>query len=467
MDLADDSEREAWRRYLGEVFAGRKVIIGFGVLAAYTDQVALLHTLGAATPLVVVGSRGTGPVPPEGDAIVATFDPVEHTSMTEEVRSHNVLAHNLPAKVRAAVEEYDPAGDAVWCFDPFVVNEPLLGRRVYGGRPAPWIALEDKILVEEIWTAVDAPRAPSIVVEVDLDALREAARELDQGQGTVWSGDARGGINGGGDFVRWVETEQEQKAAFAFFAPRCDRVRVMPFLEGVPCSIHGIVLPDGVAAFRPMELAMLRIRDEKRFVFGGMGTTWDPPASDRDQMRDLVRRTGGYLADRAGYRGFFGIDGVLTEEGFRPTEVNPRMSGGASNLIRALDMHALWLLQMNLVAGRDPRVTTAELEDWALPGLDANRIGRPVAITMRATVEDSVEVPARWDGSRLTPADDGDLAVQVGPTGSGTFAKIDSPDVLQRGERLAPLNVALMRFLDEHFGTDFGPVEAAPDVRLT
>ena len=33
------------------------------------------------------------------------------------------------------------------------------------------------------------------------------------------------------------------------------------------------------------------------------------------------------------------------------------------------------------------------------------------------------------------------------------------------GERVAPLNVALIRFLDEEFGTGFGPVETALDVR--
>jgi hypothetical protein len=30
------------------------------------------------------------------------------------------------------------------------------------------------------------------------------------------------------------------------------------FVEGVPCSIHGFVVDDGVAAFRPVELVTLR-----------------------------------------------------------------------------------------------------------------------------------------------------------------------------------------------------------------
>ncbi len=274
---------------------------------------------------------------------------------------------------------------------------------MYGGRPAAWSALEDKLVAEEIWDAIDAPRAPSLVVEVDLEALRTAVGQLDLGHGTVWAGDARGGMNGGGDFVRWVATDDEQRAAFAFFAMRCNKVRVMPFLEGVPCSIHGIVLPDGVAALRPVELAMLLIPATRRFVYGGLGTTWDPPAMDGADMRALARRTGEHLRARADYRGFFGIDGVLTRDGFRPTEINTRMSGGAVSLARVLDVDSLSLLQSNLVAGRDARVTVDELEQWALPVLDAHRIGKTIAVSGKEVTEDSHR-PARHLGRGAAPA---------------------------------------------------------------
>jgi hypothetical protein len=468
MNLADDSERETWLRYLGEIVVGRKVIAGFGVLAGFVDDVERYRRLGAQKPMLVVNSRGAGPVPSDEDADIVYFARAEYASMTEEVRSHDTIARNLPAEVVGAVEAYDPDGEAVWFVDPFVENTPILGRQVYGGRPATWTALEDKLVAEEVWDAIDAPHASSLVVDVDLPALREAASRLDLGHGTVWTGDARDGMNGGGDYVRWVVTEEEQGAAFAFFALHCDRVRVMPFLEGVPCSIHGIVLPDGVAALRPVELAMLRIPAARQFVYGGLGTTWNPPATDRADMQDLVRRTGEHLRQRADYRGFFGIDGVLTRDGFRPTEINTRMSGGAATLARALDGDALSLLQANLVAGRDPRVSAAEIEAWALPVLDANPIGKPIAVSGKQVAEESLDLAVVWDGERLRPAraDDRDsLDMIVGPTGSGTFAKITSEHAVARGERLAPINVALMRFLDEELGTDFGPVEVAPDVR--
>ena len=465
MNLADPSERARWRAYLGEVLTGRKVIAGFGVLARFTDDVALYQAVGAKKPLLIASARGVGPIPGDDDAFICFFERDELESMTEEVRSRNAVARDLPDAVVRAVEEYDPDGEAVWDLDPFVENSPILGRQVYGGRPQAWMALEDKLVAEEVWEAIDAPRAPSLVVDVDLEAVKTASLEIDHGDGTVWTGDARDGINGGGDFVRWVQSDAEQRSAYDFFSTRCDKVRVMPFLEGVPCSIHGFVLADGTAAFRPMELSMLRIPATKRFVFGGMGTTWDPPAADREQMRELVRRTGEHLRARADYRGGFGIDGVLTKDGFRPTEINTRMSGGLNNLARILDVDALTMLQVNLVAGRDPAVTVPELERWALPALDATRMGKAVAITQKNTVEESRDIKVAWDGRSLTRADDGPLRITMGPMSPGTFAKIDSGSVLRKGDRLAPLNVALMQFLDAEFGSDFGPVETAPDVR--
>ena len=180
----------------------------------------------------------------------------------------------------------------------------------------------------------------------------------------------------------------------------------MPFLEGVPCSIHGMVLPDGTAVFRPVELAILRDAG-RRFVYGGQGTSWDPADRDREEMRDLVRRTGEHLRERADYRGAFGIDGVMTADGFRPTELNPRFSGGLNTLARGVGHAAFSLLQYALVAGRDPGVSTAELERWALAAMDAERVVKPLAVSDRRVVEESREVRLSWDGERLRRDDEG------------------------------------------------------------
>jgi hypothetical protein len=316
-----------------------------------------------------------------------------------------------------------------------------------------------------VWDAVGAPHASARVVPVDAVALDRAVAEVDAGAGTVWAGDARDGFNGGGDFTRWVVTQEDRDAARAFFGPRCDRVRVLPFLDGVPCSIHGIVLPDGTAAFRPVELAILRGR-HRRFVYGGQGTTWDPPEADREEMRGLVRRTGEHLRTRVGFRGAFGIDGVLTRDGFRPTEINTRMAGGLSTLSRVADESAFLLLQLTLLAGRDPGVTVAGLEEWALPVMDERRVAKALAMSGRRVAAESREIPVRWDGTCLTATgeDDADGHVLVGPTAVGAFCMLRDL-ALAPGERLGPLNAALMTFLDAELDTGFGPVEVPPDTR--
>lgn len=186
-------------------------------------------------------------------------------------------------------------------------------------------------MAEQVWAACGVPSAPHRVVPVQRAPLLEATEALSGPLGAVWSGDARDGFNGGADFVRWVTDEAAADAALAFFAERCDHVRVMPFLDGVPCSIHGMVLPDGTAAFRPVEIAMLRDHAARTFVYGGLSTFWDPPVADRAEgMRSVAKRVGAHLAAAHGYRGAFGVDGVLTADGFRPTKLNPRLLRPAS-----------------------------------------------------------------------------------------------------------------------------------------
>jgi hypothetical protein len=185
-------------------------------------------------------------------------------------------------------------------------------------------------------------------------------------------------------------------------------------------------------------------------------------------MRELVRRTGEHLRARVGYRGAFGIDGVLTAGGFRPTELNSRAAGGLNTLANGLDGDAFTLLQVVCVADRDPGVTVAELEDWAVPAMDAHRVAKAMGMSRRRVVEDSVDLPVVWDGGdlRRAPAEKATATVQVGPSAVGVFCRLTG-DVLSPGDRLGPLNAALFRLLDEELGTGFGPVEVAPDLRST
>ena len=160
-------------------------------------------------------------------------------------------------------------------------------------------------------------------------------------------------LNGGADYVRWIRTSDQAIAAAEFFAANCARVRVSPFLEGVPCSVHAIVLPDGVVVLMPMELISLRRPEDGRFVYAGMGTSWDPAPADAAEMRSLARALGRYLQRTYGYRGAFGVDGVLTADGFVATELNPRFSGGLTRFAAVAPDAQLELVQINALLGRD------------------------------------------------------------------------------------------------------------------
>jgi hypothetical protein len=464
-DLLDPQVRDEVTRRLGGLWAGRPVIIGPVVLAGFAPVIGWFQELGCPV-LVVATGRGVGPLPAEGSYDVVWLDPPATVSLTEEVRQHDRLVHQLPAELRTAIDAFDPERRGVWYATPFVsTDEDIDGRPVTGGRPASFLALEDKLLADAVWDAAGLDRAAYRILDVHDEAgLVAATSELATGPGAVWSGDARDGLNGGGNFVRWVRDDRDRVAATAFFLPRCDRVRVMPFLEGVPCSIHGFVLPDGTAALRPVEIVTLRDPATGTMTSSGTGTTWDPPAADRAAMRDAAHRVGAHLARAHGYRGAFGIDGVLTADGFRPTELNARMSAGATT-VSEVDRRFFTFLQAALVAAADTGLTAPDVESL-LPAMDAARVGKVVAFGEGIPLSGEESYPVAWDGRSFTrAATDTGNEFHIGPTPSGFFARVLPCAAVVPGQRLAPVTAALLRLLDAAYGTSFGPMEPAPDVR--
>jgi len=471
MDLTNEAVRDELSGRLLQRYAGRPVILGPGILAARTELVQWVHDVGGRA-LVLSTAAGAGPKPPEGSCVVVEVVPPATSSVSEELRTLDWLARHLPGEAVEAIEAIDPERRGVWVGGPFVTtDEPILGRPVVSGRPAAFIALEDKLLAEEIWAATGVTHAPSRITPVERDALTSASTELAGPLGVVWSGDTREGLNGGGDYVRWVRDPTDVRAvsqAMAFFAPRCDRVRVLPFLDGVPCSIHGLVLPDGTAVLRPVEISVLRDEVACTFRYGGLSTYWDPPDHDRAHMRETARRVGEHLRAAYGYRGAFGVDGVLTADGFRPTELNSRASAGFTLVTEGL-RRLFTLLQDALVLGEDPGVRVADIEAL-LPLLDGRRSGRPVALAAGVALDPSLGGDTTrllaWDGSRFKLAtEESGNTLAVADTPSGLFAKVDPCAALTPGGRMAPVNAALYDVLDRHFGTRFGTLTPAPDLR--
>jgi hypothetical protein len=181
-------------------------------------------------------------------------------------------------------------------------------------------------------------------------------------------------------------------------------------------------------------------------------------------MRAAARRVGAHLQDDHGYRGAFGVDGVLTADGFRPTELNTRMSAGATALSE-VDKRFFTFLQAALVAGMDPGITAADVEGL-VPAMDAARVGKVVAFAEGVKQPPQESYPVSYDGAAFARAEEetGNL-LQVGATPSGLFARVEPCAAVVPGRRVAPVNAALLRLLDASYGTSFGPMEPAPDVR--
>ena len=257
--------------------------------------------------------------------------------------------------------------------------------------------------------------------------------------------------------------------------PHCDTARVMPFLEGLPCSIHGIVLPDGVAVFRPAE--MLVLRGPEGFVYLRASTLWDPPPAERQAMRRFARRVGEHLSSAYGYRGAYTVDGVMTSRGFRPTELNPRV-GAAMGMLSPKGAPGpavpFTLLHYALIEGCRPGVSAAELESAVLALADGTRFGS-FGFTTPGDRTDSERFGLLWTDRGWERVDDPDAGHALGmagpgPTGDFVNARLHpgAPEALGWvGRSLAPRVADFVAWADATLGSAVGPLSPAPDLHAT
>lgn len=415
---------------------------------------------GAAIAVAV--TRGTGDLPEGVDTRCLDLGPV--ATMMEGIRRGERVLADLPADVVAWIDAFDPDRSARAIVPFFSGHDLLSGRRVWGARDLRWKALEDKTTVDALWDRIGVPHAPVRVVP--LSELEEAHAAIDRGDGTVIAADNKLGWHGGAEFTRWAHDVDDVRAIGHEFAGAAERVRVMPFLEGVPCSIHGLVFSEHVAVFRPCEMMVLRNPGAREFRYAQAATFWDPPVADREDLRAIARRVGEVLRSEIAYRGAFTIDGVMTEDGFRPTELNPRMGAALGVMSRAFDGLPVTLLNMAVVEDLSIDWRPQELEATLLAKADEVRAAGGMCVVTRP-----VPHGKRWyrhaDGAWI-PCAEGDRTVEVaiGPHAAGAilFSRW-APGSLVVGERVGPVICSLLRHLDVELDLGLGPIEAAPDVR--
>jgi len=440
-------------------------MVAMDVLAGTTRTVNLLEEFGAKRSFVIGTSRGVGRIPTDEQAEVALLD-VRATSLMAGIRKAEHALNNLSAETIARVDAWDPDHTAQVISTIFSGGKPIAGRRILGARPLSWQALEDKTVIDALWDAAGVARAPYRVVRIA--DLAQAAPELDQGLGTVWAGDSRAGFHGAATYLRWVRTPEDAIAAAAFLADDCDTARIMPFMEGIPCSIHGIVFPDYVVALRPCEMLVLRRPGDSRLTYAKAATFWDPQDVDASQMRAIARRVGEHLRASVGYRGAFTLDGIMTVDGFRPTELNPRFGAALGVLTKGIPNLPLNLLNQLIVEGHDLDFRPQALEQLILGHANIRRFG--VASAMSTTgVTETLEVDGVFEGDVWREAHSGeerDGQFILGPSAMGSYLMVVlEPDRTPVGPSVAPRSAAALAFADERWSLGLGPLEPAKEVR--
>lgn len=453
---------DVWRE-LRRVFAGQRLLVIGGPVAGLAALGKLLHELEAESLLLIGSSLGTGALPDPEVMPWVSLD-LRASSVNESIAQYEARLARPTPELMARVRAFDPEGRAL-ALGPIVLSElpEVCGRRRFGARARNWAEVEDKVRVDAIWRAAGVEGAPSEVVALEPSALWSAHQRLDQGDGSVWVGDAREGVHGGAERLAWVRSPSEAERARERLTVHCDAVRVMPFIEGIPCSIHGMVTARGVAVFRPVELVVLRRPDEGRFVYAGVTTVFDPSPEDRQALRGVARVVGRELSERVGFRGSFSLDGVLGRDGFVPTEINARVGAGLGLLTAGEPTLPLALLSLALAAGLDLDMNLEQLEASVLEVADRHRAGGArlaVPLEVRETATGVIEPPCAGPGGAS-------FEWSLGPSDLGGFLGL-SPrmETLVPGAPLSPLLPAVMAHLDREHGWGLGFERLSAPVRV-
>lgn len=471
-----------YRELVREFFEGRRVILAMGPVAGSAGRVKALRELGVAECLIVGNGLGTGEVPDPHESPWVVAQTEHAPDMLTGIRNYEAALRNPSAEVMEAVERFDPDHRAIVLSSHVCDIEELCGRRRLGARLPSWLALEDKVVVDAFWDRAGVARAPSEVVDPrDERQCEEAAARLDEGAGVVWAGDAREGINGGAMYVRYSHSNVDRDEALGFFREHCDRVRVMRYLEGIPCSIHGVVVGGETIAFRPVEMVVYRRPNTGTFLYAGFATFWDPPASAREAMREMAKRVGKQLAREVDYRGAFTVDGVLTSEGFVPTELNTRTGGAFGWLTQGERDLPLQLLEIMIREGIDLDYRPTELEALVLQVADAHRVGggwtsvkrvfettRRYALRRKDGDEGVVfEIIASVDSEEGEEGGDDlefEAVLLTGPSATGGFVRVLlEANSRAPGPSVAQEVAAAFALVDREFGTEIGALVAARD----
>jgi hypothetical protein len=462
---------------LREVYGDKLWILAGEIVQGVAGGVGIVRTFGARDALAIASRIGVGEIPDDVRYILSDGSQVgDNATMVERMQDNNRELHDLPPWVIAELDDWEPNREANVIVSFTADGGEVGGRPVFGGRKPEWAALEDKIQIRELWAQAGITTAPDRVVVIDdIDALLAAHAELGTRWGTVWAVDNDNGWHGGGVGTHWVPTTERATELAAELADKHRRVRIQPFLEGVPCSIHGMVLAGATLAFRPCEMIVLLDEINHSFTYSRAATFWDPTDDARADMRTTARAIGDALRAAVDFRGVFTVDGVLTTDGFRPTEVNPRFGAALPPRLPTAggEQIPMFFTHLAAVTGHLDDFDPGRLEALLLDRLDENRAGTAFMFTPGPPEDGDQQAAIAGDlsdhgVSNLRIATDEEDATVIANVNWGTnnaagLAMIFFTDALPIGPPVAPVVVAIRELLDERWNLGLDTVRPAFD----
>ena len=181
----------------------------------------------------------------------------------------------------------------------------------------------------------------------------------------------------------------------------------------------------------------------------------------------MAKRVGDSLREMVNYKGIFTVDGVMTKDGFRPTELNPRSGAGIKPLTVGLEGLDLDFIAQTLVAGSNLDYKPAELEALLLKTADEKRGGgtwRPLSAHLPSV--DKRPVRLTDSGWEWATDEDAGGTVDIGPGPLGSYVRL-SPiaSSIKPGPSFGPLARDFWHFIDSNMNSNIGTLEPAKSVR--
>jgi hypothetical protein len=185
-------------------------------------------------------------------------------------------------------------------------------------------------------------------------------------------------------------------------------------------------------------------------------------------MEDAVMRVGEHLRQSVGYLGSFTLDGVVTADGFRPTELNPRFGAAISRMARGMPDLPLYLLHVATTEGAALDFRPSSLQALVRTQAAAHPVVRGMHMLegQHGIEERSCGLCRHGEGWReAESSEQADATLRVGPATAGALVFVSvEPHAIHRGRSAAPDVSSLIAFADQLWDLGIGPLQPAPDL---